>query len=311
MLHRAPVAAGACLTPLLAAQWHLIDVDDEDRPDLTIRVTPCFGDTHLYVTPVTGPPFPRNESARWSATKESEVNAVTHKMYYGEVFVSVYGAGSITSNYSIVAIIEDDPISDLDPIPGNNGTVDAQPKDDQEEILFEGDLMSMMIIYTTTDVDDAEYMVYASRRDAEEAVPCGVNGDPEDCIQTTYCGLEHAAEPKILDDDGNPKWEQLPANTEQIVEVGGLEQNQEYSFNVVARTANRSITYTVTQGTPVFTRVAQLQDDNTIIIVACSVGGLFLLLVLCIVWAKMRLNKAYQVKRFGRKGYTRQGAESK
>uniref|UniRef100_A0A7S1C5F1 Uncharacterized protein n=1 Tax=Bicosoecida sp. CB-2014 TaxID=1486930 RepID=A0A7S1C5F1_9STRA len=292
-------------------RWHLIDVDDEDRPELTIRATPCSGNAWLFVTPVTGPPFPRNDTARWAARKESETNSITHKMYYGEVFVSVYGAADVQTNYSIVAIITPDAVSDLDPVPGNNGTVDAQPKDDQEEILFPGDLMAMMIIFTTADVEGAEYMVYASPRyggedDADE--PCGVEGDPASCIQTTACGL--AGGPPI---EKMEAWEVLPPNEEQIVEVGGLEQNQEYTFNVVVRTPNRTIAYTPTQGTPTFTRVGQLQDDNTIIIVACSVGGLFVLLVCCIIWAKNRLNKAYQVKRFGRKGFSKvgKGADAK
>lgn len=130
-------------------QWNLIDVPDEDRPTITFKASPCFGNTWLFVTPVVGPPFPTNETARWASRKESEDNAISSQIYYGEYFISVYGVAA--SNFSIVAVIEDDPTTDIDPIPGNNGTVAALPKIDQEEILFEGDLMAMLIQFVTTD----------------------------------------------------------------------------------------------------------------------------------------------------------------
>jgi len=273
--------------------WALIDVPDDQRPSVTFRLMPCTGNAWLFVTPVVGPPFPTNATARWASRKESEVQAITSKIYYGEYFVSVYGVEK--TNYTLIAVVDET----IDPVLGDNATVGAAPKIDNEEILFEGDLMAMIITWTTAD-REAEYKVFASplrNGDAvQAAVPCGKKGHPGACIQSTYCGLRDG--PAVAKSD----WIKLKPNTLHAQEVSGLEQNQEYTFNVVARTsANRTLAYVATTGTPLFTRVEQLNDDSTIMIVVASVGGLFCILVACIIWAKSRLNKAYQVKRFGAK----------
>ena len=80
--------------------FSITDVPDDERPSITFRVSPCTGNAHLYVRPVTLP-FPSLDDYRFNSSKNYEVNAVSIQLFEAQYFVSVYGEED--STFSIVA----------------------------------------------------------------------------------------------------------------------------------------------------------------------------------------------------------------
>ena len=143
---------------------------------------------------------------------------------------------------------------DVFPLPGADGAITAEART-TEEIVLEGETMSMTIKFTAADTPSGlyEYYVYAVPNTGDCAD--GQNGD---CILTTECGLKHVETSTV-----GPITDAV-AGQEVTVDVPGLEQNVEYTFNVQARryeqdnggntVATYSEIYTATTGTPEFRR---------------------------------------------------------
>lgn len=259
--------------------WSIINVPDEDRPDISFNLRPCTGAAELHIKPLQ-PPFPNSGTARWSSEYLYEPNIITTKLVYSEYLITVSAATA--TNYSIAAIIDATQVI----VPGADGAVAALPIQDDEKILFEGDTMSMTIQFTAASRAGAEYRVYAAKT-GDGSLPCQKGAQRSGCLLSTPCGLDEGGmEPQT-------GWVAYTAGEEVNVLVDGLEQNQPYYFNVAVRHNGRSAAYVATQGTPTYLRVTQAQDDGTVLIVALVAGGLFVILVVLIIWARVRLQKAY------------------
>lgn len=269
--------------------WAMINVPDDQRPDLTFMVATCQGNAHLYVTPMQ-PPFPDSGTARWKSTNDGALNSITTKLQYSEYLITVEAVhGAPLANYSIVAIVD----ASKPVVAGASGVVEALPIQDDETILYSDDTMSMIVRFTTSS-QDAMYRVYvAEAGPGSEACQqdASVVGD---CVLTTVCGME------VGGMTARTGWQSYPANQAVNVIIDELKQDQPYVFNVAAKNGEWETAYVATQGTPTYRRETKAQDDNTVMIVIIVAACVFLLLVALILWARVRLQKAYHRQHYSR-----------
>lgn len=259
--------------------WSMINVPDDQRPSITFKAHPCTGSVELYIKPLQTP-FPHSGTARWSSTYAYEPNEITTQMVYSEYFVTV--TATAATNFSIAAIIDQ---SDA-VVPGNQGAVAALAIEDDEKILFEGDTMSMNIQFTAAALTGAEYRVYAAPT-GEGQLPCQASAPRSGCILATMCGLQQGGM------QARTGWVSYGSGEVVSVIIDELVQNQPYYFNVAVRHNGNTAVYVPTQGTPTYLRVTQAQDDGTVLLVAVIAGAVFVVLVILILWARVKLQKAY------------------
>jgi hypothetical protein len=240
-------------------------------------------------------PFPIPDDYEFNSIYEYDENAIRLEIYVNSFSITAHATENATFEFAAML----DEASTL-PYPGADGDVGAEPITDDTTLILDGDTLSMMLDFTGaegTGADSYTYKVY--RRAITPNATCGWGRNDPDCILTTACGLAHALElAETLD--------MIPPGLNASVEVDGLEQEQEYAFNIVVeRTAPDGTVYAEayrgTTGTPEFNRVGQLHSDTTIIITGSVIGGVVLVLVIGIGLAKWQLQRTFKKKRAQRR----------
>ena len=284
--------------------YSLIDKPDAERPKITFVATPCAGTAHLFVNTVprdSGSPWPSAASYRWNASAAVSVNSINTDLMYADYYVSVFGATN--TNYTLLA----------------HTTPRVLPRPSYPDLTaVQTSQFGITVSWTTlapgaTDgagaAVGAEYQVFYVKHpkdppgSAEVTGRCGAEGDPNACIMTSTCGMLRNG---LVADSGG--YERFADNTTVSKEVHNLELDVQYFFNVAVRAATGGEkswvygAYAGTVGTPKYERVESAADPGTTTIIAATAGGVFGLLMLCIVLAKRKLNRAYRLKPDGQGG---------
>lgn len=282
--------------------WAIINVPDADRPEMTVELAPCDGDAHLYIQ---GPslqanPFPSVDATLWNASASYQPNTITFGLTAAQYFITVYGAED--SSFSIAAQISGPQIvGSKFPTPGGNGTVVALPQA-TDKLILKDDPIGMDITIMTAEAvhgDEEEYEYRLYQVPVIVGQPCGDDNitNAPDCILSSFCGAEARMAP-VGD------WQKFTPGTNVTLATNTLTQNQEYTFTVAVRSPSGNVAmYTGTRGTPTYERVGQAASDNTILIISLVVVGVFIALVLGIVYFKVKLNKEFQERRIKRQQY--------